>query len=185
MQLLSVVIPLITTALGVFILTIWPPNRTRSFSENIARRRSSLLLFAVVFVPITCVYYFYLWWLGDQMTAPWVFQLVLVVSFVGQLILTLVPVRSNSIKDVHTNASFTVVGAMLLLPLILSTLSDGLSDIAFWLPIAYLFVNGGLFILYLLRNRLRFVRANFLFFQMSFFVVFWLFIILETYLVLG
>lgn len=185
MELLSIVIPIMTTMLGLGILIKWPPDKKQSFSENIAKRRVSLITFAVVFIPITLVYYFYLWWLGGQLQAPWLFGLVLVISFAAQVILTVVPVRGKSIKDLHTKASFVVVGAMLLLPLILSTISKNIFDIAFWLPMLYIVVNGGLFSLYLLRKKLRFVRSNFLFFQMSFFVVFWLFIFLETYLVLS
>jgi hypothetical protein len=181
MQQLGLIALILLIPLGIIIPRKWPLKRGLSVSENIARHNASQLFFSLAFTPVTILYYSFLaLWLGPHYNIAVGYYYILLIAFVAQLILTWVPARGRRLIQIHTNASYIVAIAMLAITGLI--LFGSRTPISLFLFIAsWLFLAMGLTMtfIYLLIPK---ARKDYVVYELVYFLSFWIFILLLTYL---
>lgn len=159
----------------------WPMERRRSFSENIARDKSSRFLFGTYMSLVTLLFYsFLLFWLGPYLGVGSAYYILVVASLMLQLTLSWVPATTGRSMAVHNTAAY---GIALIMPAVVAVILltaaveiDILQIAAAWVFMLFAAV---IFFLFLFVPA---ARRNFLYFQLSYFVGFWLVMLAFTYL---
>ncbi len=181
MQHLGLITILITALAGVLTMRFWPMENRRSYSENIARNRSSRIAFGVYMTIVTLLYYwFVLAWLGPELgMGVWYYALVWL-ALTLQLTLAWVPATEGRSMFVHNIAAYGVALVMpAVVAVILFTTTVTLSTlqvIAAAMFLLFALVIGGLYMF------TPSARKNFLYFQLVYFVAFWIVMLAFTYL---
>jgi hypothetical protein len=175
---LIALIPILPMA--IIIAARFPLVPRLSASENIARNRSSQLLFSTVFTPVTVLYYLFLvGWLGPHYGVSWVFYLLTVIAFLAQLIVTWVPARGKRALRVHTWAAYVVALVMPSIVGLILTSVKGVSIVGAVACITFLLITLVIIVLFFF---VRKARSRFTHFELGYFVSFWVVVILLTYL---
>ncbi len=158
----------------------WPMNRRRSYSENIARRKSSYLVFAGWMSVVTVLFYwFLLGWLGPNRHMDVGYYIVVGLMSLFQLTLAWVPATRGMSMLVHNITSY---GLVLLMPaMFLLVALTGLPP----LHVAQLLVIGS-FIVYqaIMMYAFFFIsaaRSYFLWFQISLMIMAWTTVLIVAY----
>ena len=145
----------------------------RSFSENVARKQSSSLLFSLWMTPVTILFYaFLLGWIGPERGMNIAYYVIASVMAVFQLVLSWVPASTGWKLLLHNIASY---GLVLLMPVLLLVLvlysSPALSMLQLVLLLSFVLYTVVLLFLFFFRLDLR---AKFLQFQVSLMIFVWL-----------
>lgn len=159
----------------------WPMQKHRSFSENIARDRSSRLLFGSYMTVVTLLFYTsLLFWLGPILGVGLAYYILTVVSLVLQLILSWVPATTGRSMDIHNTAAYSIALIMpLFVIVILLTATVAITILQTVIALAFVLFTALVFFLYFFVPR---AHEYFLYFQLTCFVGFWLVILALTYL---
>jgi len=167
-------------AFGIFALLKWPAQKGRSFSEHVAERRTSWLLFSSVFSVVTVLYYLFLFmWFGPHYHLSFVYYALLFVAFVCQMILAWWPPRTHTKSDLHTVMAVIVACIMpILLADIIITAQPVVSLFLVISSILAIFLCALLMILY---GFVPAARRHYIFYEATYFICFWIAIILLTY----
>lgn len=183
MQILAILIPALCIVLGFMFLLKWPADRQRTFSEHVTGRKISLILFMILFPLLTIPYYYFLAvWFGPHIEMPQVYYWLLVAAFISQLLLTWIPAKKGPLLTWHFAFALVVTIVMIfiaVLVLVLAVEQQRLLNIM--LSLAYIILNSVIFTSYFVRHRVTFVRRNLLALEMSFFLLFWIFVAVLTY----
>jgi hypothetical protein len=171
---------IIIIAFAIFALVKWPSEKGKSFSEHVAARRSSWLLFSSIFTVVTVLYYLFLFkWLGPHYHLSLSYYGLLVVAFVSQLVLAWQPPKTHTKSDIHTIMAVVVASIMpLLLTDIIITARPLLSILLVVCLIVAILICILLMILY---GFVPAARRHYIFYEGSYFICFWAAIILLTY----
>ena len=158
---------------GVITMRLWPMEARRSFSENVARKQSSSLLFSLWMTPVTILFYtFLLGWIGPERGMNIAYYVIASVMAVFQLVLSWVPASTGWKLLLHNIASY---GLVLLMPVLLLVLvlfsSPALSILQLVLLLSFVLYTVVLLFLFFFRLDLR---AKFLQFQVSLMIFLWL-----------
>ena len=158
---------------GVITMRLWPMEARRSFSENVARKQSSSLLFSLWMTPVTILFYaFLLGWIGPERGMNIAYYVIASVMAVFQLVLSWVPASTGWKLLLHNIASY---GLVLLMPVLLLVLvlfsSPALSILQLVLLLSFVLYTVVLLFLFFFRLDLR---AKFLQFQVSLMIFVWL-----------
>lgn len=179
MQHLGLIALLPILPMAIIIAKRFPLVPRLSASENIARNRSSQLLFSVTFTPVTVLYYLFLvGWLGPHYGVSWVFYLLTVIAFFAQLIVTWIPARGKRALKIHTRAAYVVALVMPSIVGLILTSVEGVSLVGSIASITFLLITLAIIILFFFVPK---ARNNFTHFELGYFVSFWAVIILLTY----
>lgn len=102
---------------GAITMWLWPMERDRSFSENVARRRASIIAFAVWLPVVTVLHYgFLIGWLGPTREMGASYYVVAWIMFAFQLLLAWAPATKGVSMLVHNVTSY---GLVLLMPVLM------------------------------------------------------------------
>lgn len=181
MQHLGLVSIILVAVAGFYTMRRWPMERRRSFSENIARDNSSRLLFGSYMTTVTLFFYtFLLFWLGPSLGVSSPYYILTVTSLILQLALSWVPATTGRSMAVHNTAAY---GIALIMPavvaVILLTAAVEISILQMVVSWIFILFAALIFFLFLFAPT---ARKNFLYFQLTYFVGFWLVMLAFTYL---
>lgn len=184
MQALAIDIPLICILLGGILLFKWPAKRERTFSEYVADNKTLTILFMTVFPFLTAAYYIFLAaWLGPHMAMPEIYYWLLWAAFISQLLLTWIPAKKGKFLVWHFTFALVVTIVMILIAAIVLAMALGAQNIThIILSFVYLVLNSLIFISYFIRRRIGFVKRNLLALEICFFLFFWVYVAMLSYL---
>ncbi len=170
----------LTSWLGGFLLIAkWYDTDLPTISRHAASDRSALRLFAVILVLLGLSFYYWLIeWFMPHLELTLIFQIMLTITILCQLIAALVPDTSGRQRTIHRCAAYIM--AILYLPLsVLIIMSPQITFLAQMICsffLVYMFIS---FFLIAVMGR---AKSKYLFFQVSYIVAFQLIIILATYI---
>jgi hypothetical protein len=181
MQFLAILIPSLCIIMGSVILLKWAPDRQRTFSEHVADNKWALALFMLLFPLMTVAYYYFLAsWFGPHFDMPVAYYWLLGAAFVSQLVFTWVPARKGRMVQLHTGFAIVTTSVMMAIAVLILTNQQDIVKVG--LSLAYLVSSFAIFVSYFLRRRIAFVRRNLFALEMIFFLLFWVYVALLTYL---
>jgi len=165
------VIVVVSVTTGWLMMT----HRTRtgallpSISQTIAADEQNSRIFSVMMSICVPLYYMWLWlWLGPLVVAPWYFYVLLVVSFLAEMVFVWMPATNGHSKQVHQYAAGFVGVVMLVAPFTL-LFAQQLGQAAELAIEAYLLVSM-IFASLLLVPKLRQYTLTF---EIAYCIIFW------------
>ena len=181
MQHLGLVSIILVVCAGFYTMRRWPMERRRSFSENIARDNLSRLLFGSYMTVVTLLFYtFLLFWLGPSLGVGSTYYILTTASLILQLVLSWVPATTGRSMSAHNTAAY---GIALIMPVVVAVilLTAAIEISIMQMIISWIFIlfAAVIFFLFLFVPT---ARKNFLYFQLTYFVGYWLVMLAFTYL---
>lgn len=181
MQHLGLIAIILLSVSGFYTMRRWPMVARRSFSENVARDRSSLLFFGIYLTITTVVFYvFLLFWLGPNLGVGLSYYILIWTAFFLQLLLAWVPATTGRSMAIHNVGAY---GIALIMPLsvmaILTTAAVEITLLQRVIALAFVAFATFIFVLFFFAPK---ARNNFLHFQLTYFVSFWLVVLAFVYL---
>lgn len=171
---------LLASLAGAVTMRLWPMNPRRSYSENIARRKSSRWVFAVWMSVVTVLFYwFLLGWLGPDRQMGAEYYGIIGLMAVFQLTLAWVPATQGRAMLIHNITSYGLVLLMPVMFILLVITANPELMVAQRLAV-------GCFMVYQMAVIYAFfflpkARSYFLWFQLSLMVMAWAAILIIAY----
>ncbi len=180
-QHLGLVAIILLSISGFYTMRRWPMAARRSFSENVARDRSSLLFFGIYLTITTVVFYaFLLFWLGPNLGVGLSFYVLAWTAFFLQLLLSWVPATTGRSMAIHNVGAY---GIAFIIPLsVMAILLTATVEVTF---VQRVIVTVFMVITAIIFSLLFFVpkaRNFFLYGQLAYFASFWVVVLAFTYL---
>ncbi len=164
--------------MGIFILWKWPAQRHHSFSKHITLNKTSQLLFALSFTAVAVLSGIFLaGWFGPAWQMGEIYYALVAIITLGQLIIAWVPATQGRLLKIHNIAALSTILSMLFIIFVV-VMTTALSLQQF--ITAAVFLLFGVYIMFLF----KFVpksHAEFLFYELSYFVLFWITVLILTY----
>ncbi len=164
--------------MGIFILWKWPAQRHHSFSRHITLNRTSRRLFALSFTAVALLSCLFLaGWFGPAWQMGEIYYVLVAIITIGQLVIAWVPATQGISLKIHNIAALSTIFSMLFIVYVVVMLSS-LSLQQFIASV--LFLLFGVYTLFLFKFVPK-AHAEFLFYELSYFVLFWITILILTY----
>lgn len=181
MQHLGLIAIILLVVSGFYTMRRWPMVARRSFSENVARDRSSLLIFGIYLTIVTVLFYiFLLFWLGSNLGVGLSYYILIWTAFFLQLLLAWVPATTGRSMAIHNVAAY---GIALIMPLavmaILLTATVEVTFVQRVIVTMFMIIAATIFSLLLFVPK---ARKIFLYGQLTYFISFWVVALAFTYL---
>lgn len=135
MQYLGIIsITWLTLSLVVMFL-LWPPELSKTLSQNAARRRSSIIYYGIIFAIFLVPFTFYiLGWFAPQLGLGVVFSVVYLFGLLGQVIALIIPETTGIKVSIHRIAAFAMTLSLMALTGLLA-LSPQVGGLRHWLSV--------------------------------------------------
>lgn len=181
MQHLGLIAIILLSVSGFYTMRRWPMVARRSFSENVARDRSSLLFFGIYLTITTVLFYaFLLFWLGPNLGVGLSFYVLAWTAFFLQLLLSWVPATTGRSMAIHNVGAY---GIALIMPLsviaILLTTTVEVTFVQRAIITMFMVIAATIFSLLLFVSK---ARKIFLYGQLTYFTSFWVVMLAFAYL---
>lgn len=130
---------ILTILVGLFVLheTRRTKKLPQTISSAVAEHPSTSISFAIVMTIFFPLYYAFLWfWVGPYVTAPYLFYVLAIVSFICELIFVWLPARGKY-HVIHTSTATLVGVCMFAVSVLLLSTSVDLGPIGVWSIIGF------------------------------------------------
>ena len=100
----------------IIMFLLWPPEMSKTLSQNAARKRSSIIYYGIIFgvflIPFTL---YILCWLVPQLGLGAAFIVVYLIGLLGQIIASIIPETTGIKVSVHRTAAFAMTLSLMVL----------------------------------------------------------------------
>lgn len=164
--------------MGIFILWKWPAQRHHSMSQHVTLNKNSQLLFTLSFTIVGVLSGIFLaGWFGPAWQMGEVYYALVAIIALGHIVIAWVPATEGRSLKIHNIAAFSTILSMLFVVLVI-VLSSSLT--LQQLASAALFLAFGAYIIFLFKFVPK-AHAEFMFYELSYFVLFWISVLILTY----
>jgi hypothetical protein len=119
----------------IIMFLLWPPEMSKTLSQNAARKRSSIIYYGIIFgiflIPFTL---YILGWFVPQLGLGAVFSVVYLFGLLGQIIALIIPETTGVKVTVHRIAAFAMTLSLMALTGLLA-LSPQVAGLRLWFSV--------------------------------------------------
>lgn len=164
--------------MGIFILWKWPAQRHHSMSQHITLNKHSQLLFALTFTTVGVLSGIFLaGWFGPAWQMGEIYYALVAIITLGHIVIAWVPATEGRSLKIHNIAALSTILSMLFVVfVVVMTTSLSLQQFV----AAALFLLFGVYIIFLFKFVPK-AHAEFMFYELSYFVLFWITVLILTY----